>query len=154
MIKNERGITLLEVIVAMVILALIVMYMGLVPFMSQGALKSASQSARANTAIKDKIEEFRNYNAMTRLDTIASGYDYILNRYGTVWNRDTIKISGMWFAREFRITPSDIDTQYPNGTIARVDIFAYPIYQGQPIKGDTIRSSFSFARRDAVRGWK
>lgn len=58
-LQRENGMTLLETIVALVLLAIVVLYMALVPLASQNSLMRTDIQNKANQAAKDKIEFFR-----------------------------------------------------------------------------------------------
>jgi prepilin-type N-terminal cleavage/methylation domain-containing protein len=77
--RNERGMTLLETMVAVVILAIAILHMAMVPLLSQAAIRNSQASARATSAGRDKMEQFMGVLAKTRGGTPPySGYDSLV----------------------------------------------------------------------------
>jgi prepilin-type N-terminal cleavage/methylation domain-containing protein len=77
--RNERGMTLLETMVAVVILAIAILHMAMVPLLSQAAIRNSQATARATSAGRDKMEQMMGVLAKTRGGTPPySGYDSLV----------------------------------------------------------------------------
>jgi len=115
--RNERGMTLLETMVAIVILAIAILHMAIVPLLSQASIRNSQATARATSAGRDKMEQMMGVLAKTRGGTPPySGYDslVLLPKYNN-FNDSVITADGTVF-RRWRILrqtgPSGADTGY------------------------------------------
>jgi len=118
---NERGMTLLETMVAIVILAIAILHMALVPLLSQAAIKNSQATARATTAGKDKIEKFANIiNRTYGGNNPYAGYDTLYNNYGPLsghtsdacTTQDGIVRRHWWLIKHFAPGPPVVDSGY------------------------------------------
>lgn len=87
--RNERGLTLLEVMVAIVILAIVILHMAVVPLMSLNAIRRSQGAARATAAAKDRVEKMQNY--LARSSANFPGYDNLFTLYGPPGRLDSLK---------------------------------------------------------------
>jgi prepilin-type N-terminal cleavage/methylation domain-containing protein len=77
--KGARGVTLVELMVAVVMLAIVVMYISLVPTQSQRQMWKADRVSAATAGARDKVEEFRGVIGKTSptfqgFDSLRTGY--------------------------------------------------------------------------------
>ena len=95
--RNERGMTLLEVMVAMVILAIVVLHMSIVPLMSLDGIRRSQGAARATAAARDQAEKMQNF--LARSSANFPGYDSLYTLYQNPPGRlDSIKtVDGVVF---------------------------------------------------------
>jgi len=83
-LTGEGGMTLLETVVALVLLAIVILYMAMIPLASKNSLMRSDMQNKANQAGKDKIELFR--SLVTRWSAGPprySGWDSLVTNYAT-----------------------------------------------------------------------
>jgi len=107
--RNERGMTLLEVMVAVVILGIVVMQMSVVPLMSLSAIRRSQGAARATAAARDKVEELQ--NLIARSHQGFCGYDTLNLVYNGGWVSDSVNtVDGVVYRRTTVQFPGGFDT--------------------------------------------
>jgi prepilin-type N-terminal cleavage/methylation domain-containing protein len=146
---NEQGMTLLETMVAVVILAIAILHMAMVPLLSQAGIRNSQATARATSAGRDKMEQMMGVLAKTRGGTPPyDGYDslVLLLKYNNF--RDSISTADGMVVRWWTITraPSSgpdtgyailtVNCRYKTG-LSRYDTLTFRTYLA---KRDTLPS--------------
>jgi prepilin-type N-terminal cleavage/methylation domain-containing protein len=143
---NEQGMTLLETMVAVVILAIAILHMAMVPLLSQASIRNSQATARATGAGRDKMEQLMGVLAKTRGGTPPySGYDslVLLPKYNN-FHDSVITADGTVF-RRWTITRAQTN---PDTGYAIVRVVCR--YKTGLSKYDSIDVSTYLAKRDTL----
>jgi len=150
--RNERGMTLLETMVAVVILAIAILHMAMVPLLSQAGIRNSQATARATSAGRDKMEQMMGVLAKTRGGTPPySGYDslVLLPKYNNF--RDSISTADGMVVRWWTITRapsgSGADTGY-----AIIQVWCR--YKTGLSRFDTLQFRSYLAKRDTLPAYQ
>lgn len=164
--RREDGMTLLEVMVAMILLAIVALYLAGVPILSSTAIRESNKSTKANMAVRDKIEEFRREISRSNQMTQFDGYDALLlanpnNQWRPVGSPEIVNIGGERFGRRWKVDTLPMGRRPQGATqpgiVARCTLYVFPVDQaGNSIakRGDTVYTVFGFSRRLRVEGWE
>jgi len=146
---NERGMTLLETMVAIVILAIAILHMAIVPLLSQAAIKNSQATARATTAGKDQIEKFVNIiNRTYGGSNPYAGYDTLWNKYGPTGTnacttQDGIVQRHWWLTKHGKPAPSPVDSGY-------MTVRLNCVYTMGLNRTDSVQFTTDIAKRDTL----
>jgi prepilin-type N-terminal cleavage/methylation domain-containing protein len=149
---NERGMTLLETMVAIVILAIAILHMAIVPLLSQAAIKNSQATARATTAGKDQIEKFVNIiNRTYGGSNPYAGYDTLWNKYGPLsgntsdsfLTQDGIVQRHWWLTKHGKPAPSPVDSGY-------MTVRLNCVYKMGLNRTDSVQFTTDIAKRDTL----
>jgi prepilin-type N-terminal cleavage/methylation domain-containing protein len=146
---NERGLTLLETMVAIVILAIVIMQMAMVPLLSKSGLSKSKTTTQATAAANDKMELF--YNVLSRTKTGTNrfpGYDSLLAPPNNGGNDYYLASTGDTIYRSWTIQrrPGGVDSG-----IVRVQVWCR-FRTG--LKLDSMFFTTDLAQRDSLPGFK
>lgn len=148
--REDRGSTLVELIVAVVLLAIVVMFVAMVPVQSQKMMLNADRVSAASAAARDKMENFR--HVIGRTSGTYRGFTVLQTLYSPgVWYRDTFKLQEIQVLRQWQF-------QYPagiNGDSAKasIDLRCCYLYNGklpQDSLNAQVRVNTWVAKRDTL----
>jgi prepilin-type N-terminal cleavage/methylation domain-containing protein len=143
--KETRGSTLVELMVAVVLLAIVVMFIALVPTQSQQMMLKADRVSAASAAARDKMENFR--HVIGRTGPNYRGYNVLMSLYPSgMWaGPDTFKYSEIKVLRKWQFTwPGGLTGDSAKGS---VDLRCYPLSNGA-LTAESLRICSWVAKRD------
>lgn len=145
---ETRGSTLVELMVAVVLLAIVVMFIALIPTQSQQMMLKADRVSAASAAARDKMENFRHVIARTGPD--YRGFNVLMNAYspGMVYS-DTFSSSEIQVLRRWQFSwPAGVTGDSAKGFI---NLWCIPLVGGKvpPDSSDLqVRINTWVAKRD------
>jgi prepilin-type N-terminal cleavage/methylation domain-containing protein len=139
--REARGVTLIELMVAVVLLAIVVMFIATIPTLSQRRIWTSNMVSGATGGARDKMEQFR--SVLARTGPTYSGYD-TLKKYNNVTRTDT------FVQTEVRVVRRWIFTTYnPDSGKGRMVLWCIPL-DGTQRSVDSLRFEVWFAKRDTL----
>ncbi len=146
--QNEQGMTLLETMVAITILAIAILHMALVPLLSLGMIRTSQTMTRITGAGKDKLEQINNVLARSNSKTGYVRYDSLITTNAGMGN-DAYTTQDGTVGRFWQITAHrnwPVDSGYITVTLQ-----CSTLYQGKYLKNTF---TTMYARRDTIPSYK
>jgi len=138
--REARGATLIELMVAVVLLAIVVMFIAVIPTLSQRRIWTSNMVSGATGGARDKMEQFR--SVLARTGTTYSGYDTLKKYWAS--GTDTFVQTEVRVVRRWTFT-----TWSPDSGKGRMVLWCIPL-DGTKRSIDSLRFEAWFAKRDTL----